>query len=206
MLNSVLLDFATWLSEQSWSIGLHESLYMYNWIETTHVLTLMVSLGMLCIIDLRMLGLAFTSVPASRIAERLDKPMLIGFSVMLITGVLLYGAIPIRTTQSLWFRIKVILLIAAAVNAWLFRRHMQAAVHSWDSDPVPPRRTRIRRGIVAGALGRRHHHRTIHRVRLVRLRSTDQFRVHQLGRRLHRGRQLKARRTADRFRHGYAEL
>lgn len=147
MLNSVLLDFATWLSEQSWSIGLHESLYMYNWIETTHVLTLMVSLGMLCIIDLRMLGLAFTSVPASRIAERLDKPMLIGFSVMLITGVLLYGAIPIRTTQSLWFRIKVILLIAAAVNAWLFRRHMQAAVHSWDSDPVPPRRTRIGAGL-----------------------------------------------------------
>jgi hypothetical protein len=147
VLNSVLLDFATWLSEQSWSIGLHESLYMYNWIETAHVLTLMVSLGTLCIIDLRMLGLAFTTVPASKIAERLDKPMLIGFSVMLITGVLLYSAIPIRTTQSLWFRIKIILLIAAAVNAWLFRRHMQAATHSWDSDPIPPRRTRISAGL-----------------------------------------------------------
>ena len=33
---------------------------------------------------------------------------------MIITGVLLYSAIPMRTTQSLWFRIKVILLIAAA--------------------------------------------------------------------------------------------
>ena len=51
MLNSVLLEFATWLSEQAWSIGLHESFYMYNWIETTHVLTLMLSLGMLFIID-----------------------------------------------------------------------------------------------------------------------------------------------------------
>ncbi len=147
MLNSALLEFATWLDGVSWTNALHESFYMYNWIETTHVLTLTLSLGMLLMIDLRMLGLALTNVPASRIAERLDKPMLIGFGVMLITGVLLYSAIPIRTTQSLWFRIKVILLIAAAINAWLFRRHMLAAAHSWDSDPVPPRRTRIGAGL-----------------------------------------------------------
>jgi hypothetical protein len=45
--NSALLQFATWLAEQPISIDLHESFYLYNWIETTHVLTLMVSLGML---------------------------------------------------------------------------------------------------------------------------------------------------------------
>ena len=32
--------------------------------------------------------------------------MMIGFVVMLITGFLLYYAIPVRTTQSLWFRIR----------------------------------------------------------------------------------------------------
>jgi hypothetical protein len=143
VLNSWLLQFAEWLAEQHFSVALHESFYMYNWIETTHVLTLMVSLGMLAVIDLRMLGVAFASVPASKLAQRLDKPMLIGFTVMLITGVLLYSAIPVRTTQSLWFRIKVILLIAAAINAWLFRRHMAASVPTWDTDRVPPRRTRI---------------------------------------------------------------
>ena len=74
----------------SFSIGLHESFYCIHRIETTHVLTLMVSLGMLFIIDLRMLGCALTNVPASKLAQRLDKPMLIGFSVMVITGVLLF--------------------------------------------------------------------------------------------------------------------
>jgi hypothetical protein len=69
--------------------------------------------------------------------------MLIGFSIMVVTGVLLYLGIPIRTTQSLWFRIKVILLLAAFINAWLFRRHMQTAVGTWDVAPVPPRRTRV---------------------------------------------------------------
>jgi uncharacterized membrane protein SirB2 len=142
-MNEWLLEFAEAIGATSFSIGLHESYYMYAWIESIHVITLMVSLGMLIIIDLRMLGLWMTSVPASKIAARLDRPMLIGFSIMVVTGVLLYVGIPIRTTQSLWFRIKIVLLVAAFINAWLFRRHMQASVGSWDAEPVPPRRTRV---------------------------------------------------------------
>jgi len=142
-MNEWLLKFAESIGATSFSIGLHESYYMYAWIESIHVITLMVSLGMLIVIDLRMLGVWLKDVPASKIAERLDRPMLIGFSIMVVTGVLLYVGIPIRTTQSLWFRIKVILLVAAFINAWLFRRHMQGSVGSWDVAQVPPRRTRV---------------------------------------------------------------
>jgi hypothetical protein len=142
-LNELLLKFAEAIGATWFSVALHESFYMYGWIESLHVITLMVSLGMLIVIDLRMLGLWLKDVPASKIAERLDRPMLIGFSIMVVTGVLLYVGIPIRTTQSLWFRIKVILLVAAFINAWLFRKHMQASVGTWDAAPLPPRRTRI---------------------------------------------------------------
>ena len=147
MLNEMLLTFAQWLGAQEWSVGLHESFYMYNWIETTHVLTLSVFLGMLFVIDLRMLGLAFATVPASKIAERLDRPMMIGFAVMIVTGLLLYYAIPVRTTQSVWFRLKVILLIAAGINAWIFRNRMKAAKPTWDLDRLPPRNVRIGAGL-----------------------------------------------------------
>jgi len=142
-MNEWLLKFAEAIGATSFSIGLHESYYMYAWIESIHVITLTISLGMLIVIDLRMLGVWLKDVPASKIAERLDRPMLIGFSIMVVTGVLLYVGIPIRTTQSLWFRIKVILLVAAFINAWLFRRHMQGSVGTWDVAAVPPRRTRV---------------------------------------------------------------
>lgn len=147
MLNEWLLSFARWLDGQSWSTQLHESYYMYAWVETTHVLTLMVFLGMLFVIDLRMLGFAFANVPASKIAARLDKPMMIGFTVMVITGFLLFYAIPVRSTQSIWFRIKVVLLIAAGINAFLFRARMQASSGSWDTDRVAPKRIRIGAGL-----------------------------------------------------------
>lgn len=143
MLNSLALKFAEWLDSLSISTSLHESFYLYNWIETTHVLTLMLSLGMLFVIDARMLGWWFVNVPASRIAERLNRPMWIGFSIMIVTGLLLYIAIPVRTTQSIWFRIKVILLILAAVNAIAFNRWLASSASRWDLDRIPPRRARV---------------------------------------------------------------
>jgi len=142
-LNQLAYDFALWLDGHAWSTGLHESYYMYNWIESTHVLTLMLSLGILFLIDLRMLGLALTGVPAREVARRLNLPMLLGFGVMIGTGVLLFYAIPVRTTQSLWFRIKLVLLVAAAVNAWLFHRRMRAAPAGWDSAARAPRNLRV---------------------------------------------------------------
>lgn len=147
MLNELLLEFAQWLDSFESSTRLHESYYMYNWIESTHVLTLTVFLGMLCIIDLRMLGFAFTDTPASKVAGRLDVPMLLGFVVMVISGLLLFYAIPVRTTQSIWFRIKMVLLVAAGINALLFRNLMHGSSNTWDNDAVPPRRIRIGAGL-----------------------------------------------------------
>lgn len=143
MLNELLLNLAHWFDAQAWSTALHESLYMYAWIETTHVLTLAVFLGMLFVIDLKILGMIFPTVPAAVVAERLDKPMMLGFAVMVITGLLLYYAIPVRTTQSIWFRIKVVLMVAAGVNALLFRNRMHEAHGSWDGVAPAPRRLKI---------------------------------------------------------------
>jgi hypothetical protein len=141
--NSLLVGFAEWLGSTAWSTGLHESFYMFNWLETTHVLTLMLSLGMLFVIDARMLGWWLTEVPASKLAARLAAPMWIGFSIMIVTGLVLYTAIPVRYTTSIWFRVKVVLLFVAAINAFLFHRHLNASAGTWELDKVPPKRTRI---------------------------------------------------------------
>ena len=142
-MNEWIYSFAVWLDSTEWSTMLHESFYMYNWVETTHVLTLTVSLGLLLLIDLRMLGYALPNIPATQLAQRVQWPMLLGFTVMIITGLLLVYAIPVRSSQSLWFRIKVVLLIAAFVNAILFHRKMAAAGDSWDTSPKAPPNLRL---------------------------------------------------------------
>ncbi len=147
MLNEILLRFAEWLDTHAWSTALHESYYMYSWVESTHVLTLALFFGMLVVIDLRMLGWAFPSVPASTIADRLETPMFIGFGVMVVTGLLLVYAVPVRTTNSIWFRMKMVLFVAACINALLFWQKMKTAADSWDNDPIPPKRIRTGAGV-----------------------------------------------------------
>src|ERR1044071_1485127 len=49
-------QFAQWLAGTSGSIALHESLYMYPLVESIHVLTLCVFVGLAALLDLRLTG------------------------------------------------------------------------------------------------------------------------------------------------------
>ena len=120
------------------SIALHESLYMYPLVESAHVLTLCLFLGMAIMFDLRLLGLALRRVPITEIKRRLGPWMITGFVVMVITGGLLFYAIPVRSYQSVWFRGKVIALILAGLNAFVFHTGIDRKVAEWDLAPVPP--------------------------------------------------------------------
>ena len=138
-----LLPFCEWLAATPGSIALHESLFMYPLVESAHVLTLCLFVGMATMLDLRLVGLSFRRVPVSELARRLLPWMAIGFAIMVITGVLLFYAIPVRSYQSIWFRIKVVMLILAGLNAWVFHARVYRRVSDWNLDPVPPRAARI---------------------------------------------------------------
>ena len=133
-----LLPFCQWLAETPGSIALHESLYMYPLIESAHVLTLCLFLGMAIMFDLRLLGVALRRVPITEMKRRLGPWMTIGFIVMVITGALLFYAIPIRSYQSIWFRGKVVALILAGLNAFVFHAGIDRRVAAWDLAAVPP--------------------------------------------------------------------
>lgn len=133
-----LLAYCEWLAATEGSIALHESMYMYPIVESTHVLALMLFVGFAAILDLRLLGLILKQVPVSQVAERLLPWTIAGFIVMVITGVLLFYAIPVRTYQSIFFRAKVIFLILAGLNVWLFHTRVFTRIAEWDHHVITP--------------------------------------------------------------------
>jgi hypothetical protein len=62
---------------------------------------------------------------------------------MVISGALLFYAIPVRSYQNIFFRVKLVLLVVAGINAWLFHRNIYLKLQTWDRDPVPPRQARF---------------------------------------------------------------
>ena len=138
-----LLSFCQWLADTPGSIGLHESLFMYPLVESVHVLTLCLFVGMSTMLDLRLLGLTLRRVPLTDITNRLFPWMFAGFAVMVVTGVALFYAIPVRSYQSIWFRMKVVALVLAGLNAFVFHRTIDRRIDEWDTDPVPPPAARL---------------------------------------------------------------
>jgi hypothetical protein len=132
-----------WLAGTSGSIALHESQYMYVIVESVHVLTLCLFVGFSALLDLRLLGWVMLKVPVSKVVSRLMPWTVTGFVVMVTSGALLFYAIPVRSYHSIFFRFKVILLILAGINAWVFHAGVWRGRASWDLDRVPPRRARV---------------------------------------------------------------
>ncbi|HEX9689132.1 MAG TPA: DUF6644 family protein [Thermoanaerobaculia bacterium] len=137
-----LLPFCKWLSETPWSVALHESLWAYPLVESTHVWSLALFFGFTVLMDLRLLGLSMRSVPASQVVRRLRPWMIAGFCLMVVTGLLLFYAIPVRTYQSVFFRLKLMLIALAGGNVFLFQSGVWRRVAGWDFDPVPPKAAR----------------------------------------------------------------
>lgn len=138
-----ILSLLEWLAATRWSIALHESLYVWPLVESTHVLSLGLFVGTTAMLDLRLLGWTLREVPVSEVTGRLLPWTRVGFTVMVVTGLLLFYATPVRNYQNVFFRIKVILLILAGLNVWLFHSRVHRRVHDWDLDPVTPKAARV---------------------------------------------------------------
>ena len=133
-----MLDFAVWLSETKWSIALHESLYLYPWIESTHVLSICLFFGTLLFVDLRLTGKVFNNLSVTDMNRKVLPLTLFGFLVMSVTGLLLFYAIPVRNYQNIFFRIKILLIVIAGINAFFFHRRMSKEAKVWDQDSSIP--------------------------------------------------------------------
>jgi len=62
---------------------------------------------------------------------------------MVVSGVLLFYAIPVRSYQNIFFRIKAVFLVLAGLNALTFETGIFRKVASWGRDTQPPPRARF---------------------------------------------------------------
>lgn len=137
-----LLWAAEWLASTHYSIALHESLYMYPLVESIHVLTLCIFVGFAVLFDLRLLNKVLTRVPVSEVSRRLLPWTTFGFVIMVISGAALFYAIPVRTYNSVWFRFKVVFLILAGINVWIFNTGVYTRIAEWDLAAITPKAAR----------------------------------------------------------------
>ena len=139
----MILSFLEWMASTPWSIALLESLYAWPLLESTHVLSLGLFVGTAVMNDLRLLGWTMGRVPVAEVTGRLLPWTRAGFVVMVATGILIFYSNPVRYYQNIFFRVKVLLLIVAGLNAFVFHRGIHRRVAEWNLDTLPPGQARL---------------------------------------------------------------
>ena len=132
-----------WMQNSAFGTGIRESIWLFPIVETTHVLALALSVGVLIWFDLRLMGWGMKHQPVSQVHKQVMPLATFGFIVMFISGILLFCSEPEKCYSSWFFRIKVIFLVLACINAGIFELTTKKTIEDWDKYPIPPLRARM---------------------------------------------------------------
>ncbi len=130
---SIVPAFA-WLEGLAWTTALRESPFGYPLIETSHVASIVIFAGLVIMMDLRLVGLAFTQAPLAQIQRRLFPWQMGSFVPSMATGILLFCVDPLRYYRNVLFLAKLVFLVLAGLNALAFHLKTYRRADGWDED------------------------------------------------------------------------
>jgi len=128
-----LFQWCQWLQHTRFATAISESDYLFPLIEGSHILALPLSVGMIVILDLRLLGIAFCDGPGGRLVLNLLRWSKLGFAVMFLTGGLLLITQAGKAYGNLFFRGKLICLLLLGINAAVYQKFFYPKMAEWDS-------------------------------------------------------------------------
>jgi hypothetical protein len=132
-----LINFLNWLQHTWWAVGIKESDFVFPLIEGSHILSLSFSVGMVMILDMRLLRISFRSQPVSLLMGQLMPWTMTGFAVMLLTGFLLFAAQAVKVYGNTFFRIKMVLMLLAGLNALYYQVRYYPKMAEWERTKTP---------------------------------------------------------------------
>ena len=133
-----LRSFFEWMHALPSAVVMREGLYTYPVLLTVHVLTLLMFAGLVVMMDLRLVGLAYRGTPFSQIQKRLFPWQMVAMVLTTIVGLLLFYSQPMRYYGKALYWLKMGLIVVAGVNAMVFHFTTYRSVAKWDADAGPP--------------------------------------------------------------------
>lgn len=121
-----------WLEATSIATEVRENEILFPWIESLHVLAIVLVVGSISIVDLRLLGLTSRDRAVSRLTHEVLPYTWGAFAVAATTGFLLFSSKAAAYAHNFYFEGKMILLALAGINMALFHFMAGRDLKKWD--------------------------------------------------------------------------
>lgn len=142
----MLNDFWMWL-EMLPIAGEIGATWWFPFMESLHVLSIVIMLGAILMLDLRILGWSALRYSVSSLNRELVPWSGAGFLVAVVTGVAMFITRASHHAENPAMQIKMILLTLAGVNIALFHFRVLSTVTQWDSHKRGPFAARVAAGL-----------------------------------------------------------
>src|SRR6202158_2791559 len=109
-----------WLQATAIAKAISENEILFPWIESIHVLAIVLVVGTISIVDLRLLGVASLDRAVGRLMRDVLPFTWGAFVIAAITGSLLFSTNAVKYAHNFFFQGKLILLVLAGVNMAVF--------------------------------------------------------------------------------------
>ena len=118
--HSILFGLAGWLEQTRVGTAIAEGRYAFPVIEGIHLIGLSVAVGLLMLVDLRLMGLFLPQIPPRQLHRQLLPYVLAGFAVVVVAGVLLVSSEATTVFASPPWPFKMAFIILGGFNALYF--------------------------------------------------------------------------------------
>lgn len=142
VLSETASRWLAWLESTTLSAWVREAVWAYPAIETAHILGFTVLVGSAFMFDLRLLGFA-PSLPVAAAARHLLRWSRLSLLVVAPTGFMLFMTQATETWANSAFRLKLLLLCVAALNALIFHLWTFRSVEEWGQQKTAPAAAKV---------------------------------------------------------------
>lgn len=136
-----------WVENSAVGLFVAQSLYGFSALDMVHIAGIAVVFGMIALLDLRLMGVAFTDHAVTTLSRQVLPWTWAAFALSAITGVLMFTGQAAKYAVNFGFRMKIALLVVAGINVLVFHVITYRGVAKWDRDAAVPLAGKLAGGI-----------------------------------------------------------
>src|SRR5207253_9414045 len=121
----------------------HQTKWVFTTIEVVHVIAISLVIGTIAMVDLRLLGIASTKRAFTELARPILRWTWTAFVLAAITGSLLFISQAADYFATTTFKVKLFIMVLAAINMLLFEFITVRGAQEWDRQAIPPAAARL---------------------------------------------------------------
>jgi Family of unknown function (DUF6644) len=139
-------ELISYLENSSIADNIRENDLLFPLIESVHVLAICLVVGSILVVDLRLLGLASTGRPVSRITRAILPLTWCAFVIAIASGGLMFISNASKYLGNGYFVAKMVLIGVAGLNMLVFHFVGARDLPKWENDRRPPLPARLAGG------------------------------------------------------------